>query len=130
MLDEFAPLMKKQIRGNQSRFMNKDFSKAIRKRSALKSKYLRERTVPNRLRLKKQRNLCVSLKRKAIKQDFSRTIKNLKKDSKPFYNLIKPYLTKKGALCTDDITLLENGILVSNESDIVNLFNDYYINKY
>ena len=83
LLDEFAPIKKKRIRGNQSRFMNKDFSKAIMKRSALKSKYLRERTVPNRLRLKKQRNLCVSLKRKAIKLDFSRTTKNLKTLANP-----------------------------------------------
>ena len=53
LLDEFAPTKKKRIRGNQSRFMNKDFSKAIMKRSALRSKYLRERTVANRDNYKK-----------------------------------------------------------------------------
>ena len=53
LLDEFAPTKKKRIRGNQSRFMNKNFSKAIMKRSALRSKYLRERTVANRDNYKK-----------------------------------------------------------------------------
>ena len=41
---------------------------------------------------------------------------------------IKPYLTEKGTLSSSDITLLENGTLVSNEEELVEIFNDYYIN--
>ena len=46
----------------------------------------------------------------------------MKNDSKPFYKLIKPYLTNKGALCSEDITLLENDVLIYNEPEIVNIF--------
>ena len=128
LLDKFAPMKKKRIRGNQSRFMNKHLSKAIMKRSALKNKYLRDKNVANRDNYKKQRNLCVSMKRNAIKEDLKKTSSNLKGRSKPFYDMIKPYLTNKGALCSNDITLLENNILISNEKELADIFNDYYIN--
>ena len=55
-------------------------------------------------------------------------MKNIKGNSKPFYDIIKPYLTNKGALCSDDITLLEVDVLTSNENEIANIFNEYYIN--
>ena len=38
-LDKYAPLKKKQIRGNQCSCMNKNLCQAIMKRSSLKSKY-------------------------------------------------------------------------------------------
>ena len=127
-LDKFAPLKKKKVRGNQSRFMNKELSKAIMKRSHLKSKYLRSPTNLNRTNFKKQRNLCVTLKRKAIKEDFEKSTINLKKNSKKFYDLIKPYLTNKGALCSNDIVLFENNQLVTQEEKLTEIFNEYYIN--
>ena len=65
-------MKKKRIRGNQSRFMNKHLSKAITKRSALKNKYLRDKNTANRDNYKKQRNLCVSMKRNAIKEDLKK----------------------------------------------------------
>ena len=128
LLDKYAPMKKKTIRGNQNRFMNRELSKAIMKRSSLKSKYLKLKNMTNRNNYKKQRNLCVSLKKKAIKADFHKNMKNIKGNSKPFYDIIKPYLTNKGALCSDDITLLENNVLTSNENEIANIFNEYYIN--
>ena len=44
VLDKYAPLKKKKVRGNQSRFMNK----AIMKRSSLRSKYLKNKTLINK----------------------------------------------------------------------------------
>ena len=127
-LDKYAPLKTKKVRGNQSRFMNKELSKAIMKRSQLKSKYLKNKNSLNRSLFKKQRNLCVTLKRKAIKEDFDTCSSQLNKNSKLFYDLIKPYLTNKGALCSNDITLLENDELISDESKQGDIFNDYFTN--
>ena len=53
-------------------------------RSALKSKYLKNPTPENRQVYKKQRNLCVTLKRKAIKADFTKVTSTFKTNSKPF----------------------------------------------
>ena len=127
-LDKYAPLKKKIIRGNQSSFMNKTLRKAIMKRSSLKSKYNKNKNKLNRDNFKKQRNLCVSLRKKAIKADFSKACTNLSKSSKDFFSKIKPYMTEKGALSNSDISLKENETLVSNEEELVEIFNDFYIN--
>ena len=42
-LDKHAPLKHKMIRGNQSRFMNKELAKAIMTRSRLKAKYQKQK---------------------------------------------------------------------------------------
>ena len=72
--------------------------------------------------------MCVSLKKKAIKNDFQINMKNVKGNSKPFYDLIKPYLTNKGALSSNDIVILENNTFIYNDREIADIFNDYYIN--
>ena len=41
---------------------------------------------------------------------------------------MKPYLTNKGALCNTDISLIEDDRLITNDSDIANIFIDYYTN--
>ena len=53
---------------------------------------------------------------------------NVKGKSKTFYDLIKPYLTNKGALCSNDITLFEDNNFISNDKEVADIFNDYYIN--
>ena len=128
LLDRFAPLKCKTIRGNQSRFMNKSLSKAIMKRSALKSKYLKKKTSENRTNFKKQRNFCTKLRDQAIKNDFDEAFSDLNSNSKPFYDILKPYLTNKGALCNTDISLSENNNILSNDIEIANIFNEYYTN--
>ena len=55
-------------------------------------------------------------------------MKNVKGNSKPFYDLIKPYLTNKGVLSSNDIVILENNTFISNDREITDIFNDYYIN--
>ena len=128
VLDKHAPIKIKKVRGNQSRFMNRNLSKAIMKRSYLKSKYFKNKSNTNRANYKKQRNLCVKLRDEAITNDFQKSTSNLKSNSKPFYDLIKPYMTNKGALCSTDINLIENGKIISDESALADIFIDYYTN--
>ena len=47
VLNRHAPLMKKYIRGNQSRFMNKTLSKEIMKRTKLRNNFLENRIEEN-----------------------------------------------------------------------------------
>ena len=95
--------------------MNKNLSKAIMKRSQLKSKYLKNKNNLNRQNYKKQRNYCVKLRDKAIKNDFDIAFSSLNSNIKPFYDIIKPYLTNKGGLCNTDINLIENGKIITND---------------
>ena len=55
-LDKMTPMKQKNIRGNQSPFMNKDIHKAIMTRTRLRNRFLKELTQMNRLACKKQRN--------------------------------------------------------------------------
>ena len=98
----------KILRGNQGKFMNKELSKAIMTRSRLKSLYNQNPTPANRKNYKNQRNLCVALKRNAIRQNFTKATQNGTMSRNEFYKLISPYMTNKGGLPNNDIILLEN----------------------
>ena len=126
LLDKHCPIKTKIVRGNNNRFMNKELSKAIMVRSRLRAKYLKSKNPNDRQHYKKQRNLCVKLRDQAIKADFNKAFSNIKNDSKPFYDIMKPYLTNKGALCCSDIILSENGNIIHSDVDIANIFVDYY----
>lgn len=128
VLDKHAPIKIKKLRGNQSRFMNKELSKAIMKRSSLKSRYLKNKNGENRKQYKQQRNLCVKLRDKAIKSDFQKATTNIKLSNKSFFDLIKPYMTNKGALCSTDINLIENSKIISNEIELGEILVEYYTN--
>ena len=118
-----------KIRGNQGNFVNKSLSMSFSKRSHLKTKYLKNRTVENRALYKKQRNHCTYLKRDAINTQFSKATEHFSEhNSKPIFNLLKPYMTNKGALSSDDIILQESGVFINEDTKLADIFNDYYVN--
>ena len=63
--NQYVPRKKKFIRGNHSPFMNKELLKAIRKRTRLRKKFLRNRSPENKENFNKQRNYCVHLVRES-----------------------------------------------------------------
>ena len=67
VLNKFAPLKKKYMRANHSRFVNKELNKAVIQRSRLRYEYLKDKTTVTRIAYKKQRNVCVSILRKCKK---------------------------------------------------------------
>ena len=127
-VDTHAPLKSRIIRGNNQRFMNKSLSNSIMKRSRLKKVYRKNPSSINRLNYTKQRNKCVKLRREAIKHDVKRATSNGLLSNREFWNFFKPYFTNKGGLTNNDIMLFEKGKLVTEEEDIVEIFNDHYIN--
>ena len=70
-LNLHAPLKTKYLRANHSSFISKDLSKAIMHRSKLRNQFLKLQTHESRLRYNKQRNLCVTLLRKAKKKYYT-----------------------------------------------------------
>ena len=128
VLNKHAPQKRKCIRGNNGNFMNKELSKAIMNRSRLKSNYNKNPTPSNRLLFTKQRNFCVTLRRKAIRSDFSRATKNGIMSRNEFYKLVTPYISNKGGLLKNDIILVENGNIISDDLEVANAFNLYYTN--
>ena len=65
VLNKFAPLKKKYLSANQSRFVNKELNKVIMQRSRLHNKYLKDKIRAASMAYKKQINVCVSILRKS-----------------------------------------------------------------
>ena len=57
VLNKYAPIKEKTIRGNNAPFMNKPLSKAFMERSRLKNKYNKFPTEENHLNYKKTKKL-------------------------------------------------------------------------
>ena len=96
LVDKHAPLKTKILRGNTAPFMNKDLQKAIYIRSNLKKKFNKLGTRESELKYKKQRNKCVSLRKKAIKGHFKKATEKGVVSNRDFWNLVEPFLSNKG----------------------------------
>ena len=94
-LDKYAPRKAKHARGNQMRFMTKDLSKNIMKRSRRRNKYLNNNNEENRKLYAQQRNYCVSLLRKTKKVYYENLDERKVSDNKLFWKTVKPSLSEK-----------------------------------
>ena len=102
-------------RGNTAPFMNQQLQKAIYTRSRLKKRLNKNPSAENRTNFKKQRNKCVSLRKKAIKSHFKEATKNGIMSNKEFWDLVKPFLSNKGGLTSSDISLVRNDTIVTDD---------------
>ena len=116
------------LRGNQAPFMTRELRKAIYNRSRLKNKQNKHPTNENRINYKKQRNKCVSLRKKAMKSYFKTITSNGMMSNKTFWNTVKPFITNKNGLTNNDITITHNNTAITDEKQLTELFNQYYVN--
>ena len=92
VLKKHAPLKKKVLKGNHSPFVSKEFQKAIYTRSKMKSKLNQNPSRENVLAYKKHRNICVSLRRKSLKNHLKSITKKGINNRQSFRKFIKPFL--------------------------------------
>ena len=76
IVNNFTPLQKKFIRGNQAPSMPRNLRKEIYTRSRFRNKCFKNFTRENQNLCKKQRNKCVALRRKCIKEYFQNISNN------------------------------------------------------
>ena len=119
IVDKHAPLKRKVLRGNHAPFINKELRKAIYTRTRLKNKFNKIPSEENKILYKKQRNICVSLRKKAIKRYFSEIASKGIMTNKDFWKVIKPFLTNKGCLTNSDIMLIDNDQMITDDKKIV-----------
>ena len=126
-LGKMAPIKQKQIRGNQSPFMNKDILKAIMTRTRSRNRFLKEPTQMNRLAYKKQRNYCVSLMRQNKKQYYGSLNVNHITDNKNSWRVVKPNFSNK-ILCTNRVISRDGGKIISDTEEDADTFNKFFVN--
>ena len=125
IFNRHAPPKKKYIRANHSPFVTKELRKEQMKRSRLRNKFLRNRSEENGFAYRRQRNKCVTLLKKTKKLYFSNLNPSDVSDNKKFWKTVKPLFNDK-VMCTDHITLVENDIIVSDETKVSEIFNEFF----
>ena len=85
-------------------------------------------TIKNMTAFKRQRNYCVSLRRKNLTSFHNNITKRGIATNKSFWTFNKPFLKNKGFLENDDITLIEENKVITSERELAKTFNEHYIN--
>ena len=90
LLNKFTPVKCKYLRANLSKFMKKELSKAIMLRTRFRHQFLKMKTPEAKAKCNKQRNVCVSLTRKAKRNYYESLDLNNICDNKKFWATVKP----------------------------------------
>ena len=127
ILDRHAPLKMKYILANDQPFMTKELRKEHMKRTRLRNKYRKNKCEANERAYKQQRNLCVYLLKKVKASYFENLQPSDICDNKKFWNTVKPLFSEK-TMSTDNITLVENNVMVSEDQEVAEIFNSFFSN--
>ena len=127
VVDEHIPIKQKNKRKHSAPFMNSDLRKAIDHKKALRRKFLKYKTNENWQNFTKQRNFVTKLKRQSVKLYFAERCGG-GTGSKDFWPTIRPFLTNKGTQNSETITLSENNKLITDNKEICEKFNTFFIN--
>ena len=73
-------------------------------------------------------NKCSSISRKSKIKYLKRCTEKRISSSKQFWNFVKPFLTNKGCMSNDFISIRNGDAFINNESKLVEMFNSHYIN--
>ena len=114
VVNKQAPLKKK--------ILTKEFQKVIYTRSKLKNKTNQNHSRENVLPYKKQRNICVSLRRKSLKKHLRSITEKGINNNKSFWKFIKPFPTNKGFIGSNDIILVDNDVVTTDEKTLTSTF--------
>ena len=102
--------------------INKILRNAIMKRSKLRNKANKTKSVDDLLKNKKQCNLVVKLNKNCKKEFFDNL--EIKNNSKSFWNKCKPYFSNKQG--DFDILLIENNELLLKNKKVADVSNSYF----
>ena len=128
IVDRHCPIKTKKVRGNDKPFMTRELSKSIKDRSRIINKYNKFKSRENYLEKQNIMRKCRFLQFKAKKAYFEKTLTDDNMTNKNYWKLMKPFLSEKGGRYGTKITLKEDGVMVSDEKELAQIFNDQYVN--
>ena len=108
--------------------MSDEWRKAIRYRNHLWKVFTKDRSDASNAAYKYQRNICTSLRRRAIKTYFRKISDEMNQDPRQFWNTYRPFLHSRRGLKLNDIILKEGTEIITDKSRIANIFSDYFVN--
>ena len=122
-VNNHAPLKKKFMRRNQAHFITINLRKEIYSRNRLGNKFCKNPIKENEKLYKKQRNICVALKMKCIKEYFHNISNNNAFTNRKVWNFIRPFDVNKGLLNSSEIMLRQKNKIFTNTKEIVQVLN-------
>ena len=96
-------------------------------RTKLRNKFLKKKTLESRAKYNKQRNICVSLIKKAKRNYYENLDLKHINDNTKFRATVKPLFSNK-IKSTENIYLDESEEIIRNEKEVANVFNKYFVN--
>ena len=126
VLNVHAPLKTKYVRANDGPFMTKAQRKAIMLRTHLRNRYNKERKPGNWNAFKKQRNKCIKTLWQAERDYYGNLDVKSITDNRKFWKTVK-LLFSEEVQTSSHITLLDNGSLISDDFQVAEMMNDYFI---
>jgi hypothetical protein len=127
VINQHAPLKKKLLKRPQVPYMNSSLRKAVNCKAMLRRKYFKNRCNSTWEKYKNQRNYVTRLKRLSIKNYFDKKCSTTS-NSKDFWTTVRPFISDKNKSGAHVIQLLENDKLLSSQSEVCNVLNEYFIN--
>ena len=115
------------MKSKKPAFMNGELRRAIYKKHMLFNKFKKCKTSLTWDNYRKQRNLVTKIKKKSMRIYFFERCAGGPK-SKDFWPTIKPFLSNKGSDGGNDVILCENEKIVSGQTEVCNIFNNYFVN--
>ena len=97
------------------------------KRTRLLNKYRKEKSEATKIAYKVQRNKCVNLLKRVKASYYEKVKPSSICDNKKFWKTVKPLFSEKG-MSTDNITLIENNVMISDDKEVAEVFNSYFSN--
>ena len=95
------------------------------KRSRLRKRFLKDKSLENRMLYTQQRNYYISLLRKTEIRYYSYLNEKKTLDNKQFWELVKPLFSNK-SISGDKINLTQNGYFVKTEMKTAEVFNSFF----
>ena len=127
VLDKYAPLKKKIIRGNHAQYMNTKLRKAMMKRTQLQNKFYKTKSHGDLKAFKKHRNYVSRLYKKQRKLFYNGIdLKNLI-DNRKFWKNVNPLFSSNNKT-QNKITLVENDKIITDNGELAQTFNDFFKN--
>ena len=108
--------------------MTRNLRKEIYTRSRFRNKFFKNSTKKMKNCKKEQRNKCVALRKKCIKEYFYNITGNHIVTNKFFLNFIRPILINKGSLNSCKIMLTKENKIITETREIVQVLIEHYIN--
>ena len=119
-------MKKRYIRASDSPFMNRTLRKAFMLRTTLKNRYNKNRTADNWDAFRRQLDFCVKLSRKVKREFYNQLDISELTDNKKFWKTIKPFISDKSS-SKSRLILIEEGKIMSNESEVAETFNNFFV---